>query len=151
MKRYKLWLEPIKNPDPVDPRITKLMERVILEFAIFEDVTGPSCYEVDGDEYVAECASRFRESILEVLQKAEIAVSDEKLDRICKGVVGEMFVIRGLDEARLNGEILLEDIKQVSLYETYKGYFERSDEVEALARDLFFRYAEILQKRAETN
>ncbi|HEV2328651.1 MAG TPA: hypothetical protein VGY56_07690 [Verrucomicrobiae bacterium] len=149
MKRYKLWIEPPKYP--VDPKIAKLLKDVILELAIFEDVTGPSCYEVERDEYVAQCATRFRDTIVEVLQKEAIAVSDEELDRICKGVAGEVFVIRALAEVRLNGEILVEDIKQVKLYQTYRGYFEASPEVEAKARQVAQLYADRLHKKAKDN
>ena len=129
-KRYEMWME---GKDPFPPEISTLLPRIILELALTEDVTGPWASEVVGDKYIAELAPRLREPVARALSEAGIAVSEEKLARICQVSASETFVIRRLNEARIEGEVLVRDFRHLPLYRTYQDYFEQSPEVVAKA------------------
>jgi hypothetical protein len=129
-KRYEMWME---GKDPFPPEISRLLPKVILEVALVEDVTGPLASEVVGDEYIAELAPRLRESLARELQNAGIAVSEGELARICQVSASETFVIRRLNEARLEGEVLVQDFCHLPLYRTYQAYFEQSPDIVAKA------------------
>jgi hypothetical protein len=130
LKRYEMWIE---GKSPLTPEISRHLPKLILEVALIEDVTGPLCSGVVREEYVAKLAPRLRESVARELQKAGIAVSDEELARICRISASETFVIRRLNEARLEGEILVKDFKDLPFYATYRDYFEQSPDIVAKA------------------
>jgi hypothetical protein len=130
-KRYKMWVEEQKNPLP--PEILRLLPKLVLELALLEDVTGQWASEVEGDGYIAELASRLREPVARELLAAGIAVTQEELTRICHLSASETFIIRRLNEARIDGEVLVEDFNHLPLYRTYRDYFEQSSDVVAKA------------------
>jgi hypothetical protein len=129
-KRYEMWLE---GNDPFPPEISRLLPKVILELALVEDVTGPWASEVMRDEYIAGLAPRLRGPIARELRQAGIAVSEGELARICNVSASETFVIRRLNEARLEGEVLVEDFIHLPFYRTYQNYFEQSPDIVAKA------------------
>jgi len=149
--KYKLWVEPSGKPvDPVIVAVGKLLPKIILEFAILEDVTGPSCGRVIRDQYQTELASRLRDPITQAIQASGLVVTEEQMKQICLGAAGETFVVRGLNEARLIGEISLRDIKQIELYHTYRDYFEQSPEIVIKALEVAIDAA-IAPRRDEAN
>jgi hypothetical protein len=129
-KRYKMWLE---GKDPFPPEISRLLPKIILELALIEDVTGPWASEVMGDEYIAQLAARLREPIARELHQAGIAVTEVELVKICNVSASETFVIRRLSEARLEGEVLVEEFNHLPFYRTYQHYFEQSPDIVAKA------------------
>jgi hypothetical protein len=137
-KRYETWME---GKSPFAPEISRLLPRLILELALLDDVTGPSASEVARDEYVAELARRLREPVTRELLRAGISVSEEQLARICHVAASETFVIRRLNQARLEGEILAKDFNHLPFYRTYKDYFEQTPDVVLKAYGLRFNSA----------
>lgn len=128
--RYEMWME---GKDPFSPEISRLLPKLILELALVEDVTGPWASAVVGDEYIAQLAPRLREPVARALRAAAIAVSEAELARICQVSASETFVIRRLNEGRLEGEVSVQDFCQLPLYRTYREYFEQSPEIVAKA------------------
>lgn len=129
-KRYEMWME---GQVPFQPEISRLLPKLILELAMTEDVTGPWASEVIGDKYIAQLALRLREPVARALREAAIAVSEGELARICQVSASETFVIRRLNEGRLEGEVLVEDFRHLPLYRTYQDYFEPTAEIFAKA------------------
>ncbi len=129
-KRYEMWLE---GKVPFPPEISRLLPKLILELAMVEDVTGPWASEVAGDEYVPHLASRLREPVAQALQEAAISVSEGELARICQVSASETFVIRRLNEGRIEGEVSVEDFRHLPFYRTYQDYFEPTPEIFAKA------------------
>jgi hypothetical protein len=130
-KRWVMWVEKAKSP--LAPEIHRLLPPLILELALTEDVTGPFCAQVVRDEYIARLSSRLREPVVQELHKVGIAVSDGQLAEICRLAASEAFVVRGLNEARLEGEISLGDLRHLPLYRTYRNYFEPTPDMVARA------------------
>ncbi len=123
----------MEGKDPFPPEISRLLPKPILELALLEDVTGPWASEVARDNYIAELALRLREPVARGLRDAGITVSEEELTRICDISASETFVIRRLNEARLEGEVLVQDFDHLPFYRTYQGYFEQSPNIVAKA------------------
>jgi hypothetical protein len=130
-KRYAMWVEPGKSHTRQSPEIYRLLPPLILELVLMQDATGPSCYQVVREEYVAQLAASLHEPVVRALQQARIGVSDDNLTEICRLSAGEAFVLRGLNEARITGEISIKDIRRVPFYRTYQDYFEQSPEIVA--------------------
>lgn len=128
--RYDMWME---GNDPFPPEISRLLPTVILELALSEDVTGPWASEVVAHKYIADLVPRLREPVARALSDAGIAVSEEKLGRICQVSASETFVIRRLNEARIEGELLVQDFCHLPLYRIYREYFEQSPAIVAKA------------------
>jgi len=125
-KRFEIWVE---GNSPFPPEIARLLPNLILELALLDDVTGPLASEIGWDKYIAEAAPRWRESVARRLREAGIGVSESELARICQVSASEVFVIRWLNEARLEGEILVEDFNHLPFYPIYQAYFEQSPEI----------------------
>ncbi len=121
----------MEGESPLPSEISRLLPKLILELALVEDRTGPWASKVVGDEYIAELTPRLRESIARELGAAGIAVSEGELSRICQVSASETFVIRRLNEARLEGEVLVQDFCHLPFYRTYQDYFEESPEIAA--------------------
>jgi hypothetical protein len=119
-----MWIEP-GTRTPIAPEIRPQLQKIVLEFALLEDVTGPMCSLVDGDKYVAEGAHRLRESIVLALQGAGITLPDDQLTVLCRNTASEAFIIRRLLEAKITGEMCKTDIKGNPFYKTYQAYFDR--------------------------
>lgn len=130
LKRYAMWTE---RKNPVPPEISRILSKLILELALVEDVTGPRASEVKRDQYIAKLAPRLRDSVARELHQAGITVSEEELVRFCRVSASETFVIRTLCEARLEGEVKVQDFSHLPLYRTYQDYFEQSPDIVAKA------------------
>jgi hypothetical protein len=133
-----MWIE---GPSPLAPEISKLLPQLILDLALVEDVTGPWCSQVARDEYMAGLALRLREPVVRSLREAGIAVSEEELAKICGIAASETFVIRRLNEAQIEGEVLVADFRHLPFYLTYQGYFEQSPEIVARALQIALQSA----------
>jgi hypothetical protein len=133
LERYELWIE---DESPLAPETSRLLPKLILELALVEDVTGPWCSEVARDEYLAALARRLSEPIARELREAGISASEAEQARICLVAASETFVIRRLLEARLEGEILVEDFSHLPFYRTYQDYFEQTPAIVAKAFDI---------------
>lgn len=128
--KYKLWVESDGNSaDPVVIAVGKLLPKIILDFVIKEDITGPSCRRVVREQYQKELERRLREPVTKAIRFSGLVVTDDQLNKICTEAAGEAFVVRGLNEARLMGEISLRDIEKASFYRSYREYFEQSPEI----------------------
>ncbi len=130
-KRWVMWVE--KGKTTLAPEVYRLLPPLILDLALIEDVTGPSCAHVVRDEYIARLSVRFRKPVAQELCEAGIVVSEAQLAEICRLAASEAFVIRGLSEARLNGEISLGDFRHLPFYPTYQSYFEQTPDIVAKA------------------
>jgi hypothetical protein len=148
--RYRIWIEPGAGK-PIAPEIHPQLQKIILEFALLEDVTGPMCSLVDGDKYVAEGARRLRESIVLALQGAGITLPEEQLTVLCRVTASEAFIIRRLLEAKITGEMCKQDIKANPLYKTYKAYFDQAPEMAIRAFSLALQAAATGERQAEKN
>ena len=133
-KRWVMWME--KGKPTLAPEIYQLLPPLILDLALKEDVTGPSCAKVVRDEYIPQLSSCLREHVAQELHKAGITVSEAQLAEICRLAASETFVIRGLNEARAEGEISLGDFRRLPFYRTYQNYFEETPEIVAKAFDI---------------
>jgi hypothetical protein len=141
-KRWVMWVE--KGKTALPPEIYQLLPPLILELALTEDVTGPSCTRVARDEYIAHLSSRLREPVAQRLRKKDIVVSEAQLAEACRLAASETFVIRGLSEARLAGEISLADFRHLPFYDTYRSYFEQTPDIVAKAFEISISAAEAL-------
>lgn len=117
-----MWVE-CNGQSAITPEIHQLLRPLILQLALAEDLTGPRCLEVGRDEYLTHVATHLREPVGRAFREAGIAIGDDKRDEICRALAGEVFVIRGLKEARQRGEISIKDIRHLPFYPIYKDYF----------------------------
>jgi hypothetical protein len=129
-KRYEMWME---GENPCPPEISRLLPKLILELALREDMTGPCASGVVQDKYISELTSRLKEPVTRELREAGIEVSSEELAKISQVSASETFVIRRLNEARLEGEVKVQDFNHLPFYRTYQDYFEQSPEIVAKA------------------
>ena len=145
-----MWLEP-GTGTPIAPEIQPQLQKIILEFALLEDVTGPMCSLVDADKYVAEGARRLRESIMLAHNKAAVTLPDEQLTALCRGAASEAFIIRRLLEAKITGEMCKADIKGNPFYKTYQAYFDQAPGMATRAFALAIEAAAGGERQAENN
>ncbi len=99
-------------------------------FSAAKVIDASGCLVLPG---LVDLAARLREPVTRALSDAGIAVSEEKLGRICQVSASETFVIRRLNEARIEGEVLVQDFCHLPLYRIYREYFEQSPEIVAKA------------------
>jgi len=135
-RRYQIWVE--EGGSPISPEIRKLLPTAILDFVLVEDLTGPACLHVERGEYVKQLAERLREPLLKLTGDAGITVTEEQMAEVCRLAASEAFVIRGLNEARIVGEIPIEQIRELPFYNLYKEYFEQTPEIMERALELAF-------------
>jgi len=126
-RRYRIWLE--EGGSPILPEIRKLLPKPILDLVLLEDLIGPSCLRAKRGEYDKHLAERLREPLLKLTRDAGITVTDEQMAEVCRLAASEAFVIRGLNEARIVGEIPIEQIRELPFYTLYKDYFEQTPEI----------------------
>lgn len=145
-----MWIEPGTGAS-IAPEIRPQLQKIILDFALLEDVTGPTCSMVDGDKYAAEGARRLRESIILALQEAGISLPDGHLTVLCWDTASEAFIIRRLLEAKITGEICKADIKSNSFYKTYHAYFDQTPKMVTRAATLVLEAVAADERQAENN
>jgi len=133
-RRYRIWLD--EGGSPILPEIRKLLPKPILELVLLEDLTGPPFLHAERGEYNKHLAERLREPLLKLTRDAGITVSDEQMAEVCRLAASEAFVIRGLNEARIVGEIPIEQIRELPFYALYKDYFEQTPEIMERALNL---------------
>lgn len=142
-KRFETWMD---GEAPFPPEVSRLLSKPILELALCEDVTGPWASEVEKKEYIAELAGRLREPVARELREAGMTVTEEDLLRICQVSASETFVIRRLNEGRLNGEILVQDFNHLPFYRTYQNYFEQTPDILAKALGISIDVTSVLRQ-----
>ena len=122
--QYKLSITRVPSNHPTPPEVYRALQPVILQFAVFDDFTGPLCRDVDKDLYTTAVTERVRPYVLQAFKTTKAAATDQLISAVMERTANEIFVVRGLNEARLTGEITLGDIKEVELFDLYDEYFQ---------------------------
>ena len=148
-RRYHIWIE--EGGSPISPEIRKLLPKPILDFVLLEDLTGPLCLHVKREEYVEESAERLRDPLLQSLRDGGITATDDQMKEVCRRAASEAFIVRGLNEARIVGEISIEQIRELPFYALYKDYFEQTPETMKRALNLAFAAVQSTLRQGTNN
>ena len=146
-----IWVETVPHNNPIDPRINERLQPILLDLVMIEDVRNPLCPGFDKDDYVRQYAHALREPIACTMKTAGFEVTEDQFREICRLSGSEAFVVRGLSAAIRIGEITLDHIRHLDLYQKYQDYFDKSPAYRAKALAVAALVVASDRKKTETN